>query len=171
MDGKPTDVDAVQAVEDQYRQADDVGVHGRREQPTRLLRAAQVGEHDEQQRDETELDAIRTQDRERRRDGGDARGHRHRDREYVVDQQRRTGHQRCVGSEVLAAHHVRATTARVRVDRLPIAGDHDQQQDGDHDRDRHQVVERRQTRNRDEHEQDLFGRRTPSTRWRRTRRR
>ena len=68
---------------------EDVGVRREREQPARLLDAAQVGDRDEEDdhdahRDAMLLESLELRDRDDRRDTG---GDRHRDREDVVDEQ------------------------------------------------------------------------------------
>ena len=89
----------------------------------------------------------------------DAAGDAHRDGEDVVDEQGRAGDQRRDRAEVLLGDDVGAAAARVGEDRLAVAGDDDRQQDGDDQRDRHQVVERRHADAglHGEHQDDLLG--------------
>ena len=71
----------------------------------------------EAHRDAVLLEPFELRDRD---DGGDTGRHRHRDREDVVDHQRRARDERRVLAEVLAAHDVGAAAARVREDRLAV---------------------------------------------------
>ena len=105
-----------------------------------------------------ERDLVPAQRRDRRRDRRDAGRDRHRHRQRVVDHQRRRRDERRSRPEVLAAHDVRAAAARIRVQRLAVARGHDRQQ-RDHDqRDRHEIVERRHPRHRNQDDQDLLRR-------------
>ncbi len=76
-----------------------------------------------------------------RDDRGDARRYRHRDRQDVVDEDRRGRDERRQLAVVLAADDVRRAALRVRVDRLAVRRDDDRDQDRDTDRDRDELVE------------------------------
>ena len=141
---------------------DDVEVGRDREDPARLLDAAQVGERDERRRARGRAAPAgrRGPERRDRDDRGDAGRDRHRDGEDVVDEQRRAGDERRVLAEVLAADDVGAAAARVGEDRLPVRRRDDREQDRDRDRDRDQRVEpeREARRPDDGDEEDLLGR-------------
>ena len=136
-------VAACQPVSHQHGEDDDVGVHGDGEHRARGPHAAEVGDGDDGDQGQPQLDAPVHQAAQRRqRDhGGHARRDRHRHGQDVVDHQGGAGDESRVATEVLAAHDVGAAPARVGEDRLPV-GDHDQrQQHGDDDRDRHQLAQ------------------------------
>jgi hypothetical protein len=85
---------------------------------------------------------------EREHAGGD----RHRDREYVVDQQRGGPEQARKRAEVLLGDDVRATARLVGADGLAIGDDDDREQQGDGHRDGPDLVRRRR-RGCDEHDE------------------
>ncbi len=62
-------------------------------------------------------------------------------------------------AEVVPGHDVRATGARVRLDRLAVGEDQDHEQRDDAERERHQRTERQRAGTTDEqHREHLFGR-------------
>ena len=153
-----TERDADQTPPDQQAHHHDVEVRRRREQAARLAHPAQVRHDDQPEQGERQRDLVPAQRRDRRRDRRDAGRDRHRHRQRVVDHQRRRRDERRSRPEVLAADDVRAAAARIRVQRLAVARGHDRQQ-RDHDqRDRHQVVERRHPRHRNQDDEDLLRR-------------
>ena len=78
----------------------------------------------------------------------DARGDRHGDREDVVDEQGARHGEAGLGPEVGVGDLVVTAAARVRVDVLPVRGDHGEHQHDDRDRDPGAEVVRRHTRDR-----------------------
>ena len=153
---------AEQAVAHQCAEDRDVDVGGHREDPARLLDAAQVRQADAHDEDQPQRDAVLLQVLERRdrHDGGDTGRDRHCDGEDVVDQQRRTRDERRVLTEVLAADDVAAATARIGEDRLAVRRDDDREQDRDGDADRDERVQpEREARSADrDDEEDLLRR-------------
>ena len=142
---------------DQDRHVDDEEVRGDCEELPRLLHATQVppgDDHDEQDRDRQD---PRREHAERRCECGGAGGNRHRHGEHVVGEERDAGHLRGQEPEVVACHHVRATGGGVRLDRLPVRKDQEQQHREERDRDRHDEREGREPDDRHEHAQHLFG--------------
>ena len=151
---------------------DDVHVGGAGEQAAGLLHAPQVGDRHEGDEAQADRDPLGPQLGERRGDGRHAGRHRHRDGQDVVDEQRGAGHEGRHLAEVVAAHDVRAAAARVGVDRLAVAGDHQHEQHHDDDRDGHELVERDGEARRGARARAGSPRsRTRSRRWRRRRRR
>jgi hypothetical protein len=128
------------------------------EQAARLLQPAQVGEHHQRDETETQQHALGPQLGERGRDRGDAGRDRHRNREDVVDEQRRTGDERRGFAEVLARHDVGTAPARIGEDRLAVARDDDRQQDDDDGRDGQQIGQCGEAGERDEHQEDFLRR-------------
>ena len=107
---------------------------------------SQVGDRDCEHAEYAELDSVRVERRDGRRDGCDTRRDAHRDGEHVVRQQRRARHEAGVHAEVLPAHDVGAARARVGQDRLPVGAHDDGDEQGDAQRDRHADVERGRAR-------------------------
>ncbi len=155
--------DALHHGEDEHEDdGDDVEVGRQREEPSRLLHAAQVRQRDDDEERQAELDPlvghpVELRDRD---DGGRAGRDRDGDGQDVVDEQRGTGDERRDPAEVLAADDVGPAAARVGEDRLAVGEDDDHEQDRHRDGDRREDVEalleaRRAGRG---DEQDLFRR-------------
>ncbi len=146
------------AVADEDRHHHHVEVRGHREDAARLLEAAEVPERQQDDEGERHLDLVGPQLGEGRGDGQRAGGDRHRHGHHVVDQERRTRHQRRGLAQVLPADDVGAATARIGVDRLPVGVGDQRQQDDDQDGDRDEVADRRgHAADADEHQHDLAG--------------
>ena len=125
---------AEQADDDEHGEHEDVEVRRRGEHATGLAHAAQVGDGDHADDHQTERDAQRLVEVERRLHRQHAAGDGHGDGQDVVGEQRRAGHQRRRLAEVGLGHDVGAAARRVGVDRLAVREDDDEEQDGDDDR-------------------------------------
>ena len=109
----------------EHHQDEEVGRDG--EHPPGLPHAAQVAPRDEPDEEDRQPHAVGVETRRGRRDGGDARRDRHRDREHVVGEQRDPGDLRRQEPEVVLRHDVGAAGARVRLDRLAVREEQDAQ--------------------------------------------
>ena len=78
-------------------------------------------------------------------------------RQHVVGEQRDAGNLRGQQTEVVAGHHVRATGGGVRLDRLAVRQDQEEQDDEQRGRDRDDECERAEPDDRDQHPQNLLG--------------
>ena len=137
--------------------ADHERVGGNRERGARLADAAQVHRRQHQDRDDSEQHLVLSDERHRRADVRHRRGHRHRNREHVIHEQR-AGHCQARGvAEIGRDDLVVAAAGRVGVHVLPVAGDDDQHDRGDGQPDprRHRVGG--QARDR-EHQEDFLRR-------------
>ena len=152
------EIRAEEADDDEREKREDVDVGRAREQPPRLLQPAQVRHRHQGDETDAEHDAVVEELGERRVDRRDTGGHRYRDGEHVVDQDRRARHQRRHLPEVLARHDIAAAPLRVGLDRLAVAGDDDREQDAHDESEGDDVIERRHARHGHEHEQDLLRR-------------
>ena len=140
---------------DQGEDADDEEVGRQREDIARFAQAAQVADHDDDERREAKRHGIRRQ----RREGGDEREHARRDTdrdiEDVIHHQRARRDQAGDRAEILACDDVRPAAARIGRDRLAV-GDRDEREQGENgERDRHDIAERRRTAEDEDDEQCL----------------
>ena len=136
----------------------DEHVRRKAEQRARLAHAAQVHEHEQENRADAERHLVGGQRRIRGRD----RGHPARDRdgygEDVVGEQRCGRNEPRAHAEIVLGDRERAAASRIREDRLPVREpDEHQQRDDDHG-DRKDVRRRDDAREHGEHEEDLLGR-------------
>ena len=143
---------------DQREQHDDVEVCRWREERSRFFEPAQVGEREECDEANAQLDAIRSEAIERRNDCCHATGDGNSHREDVVDEHRSAGNEGGVLAEVLPRHDVGATTVRIGEDRLAVTTDDDREQDDDEDRDRNEPAVRRDADagEREKHDEDFL---------------
>ncbi len=128
-----------------------------REDVPGLAQAAQVGDGDQRDGHERDLDPEVVGGRDDRLDLGDRRCGRDRDRHHVVDQQGGCRDQPEDRRQVGLGHDVGAAAVRVGATDLPVRDRHDRQQDRDGDRD----LERQDQRagaGHQQHAQDLLGR-------------
>ena len=136
---------------------DHEGVGGDREGCARFADTAQVDRGQQHDRGDRERHLVLGDERHRRTDIGHRRGHRDRDRQRVVHQER-AGHRQPSGvSEVGGDHLVVAAAGRVGVHILAVGGHHHQhdQRDGHADPGRH--GDRGQARDR-QNQEDLLRR-------------
>jgi hypothetical protein len=104
-----------------------------REDGAGLAHPAQVHERHDKDREQPHADPMRDKLRKRRRQRINARRHRHRYSEGVVDQQGSRGDQASARAQVLPGHEVGATPLRIRDHCLAVAHhDHDEQQDDEY---------------------------------------
>jgi hypothetical protein len=127
--------------ENEGAEADDVDVGRAGEQPAGLLQPAEVGEGHDGDEPETDLDPFGPEYRECGGDRGDASGDRDGHGQDIVDEQGGPCHQGREFAEVLAADDIRASAARIGMDRLAVTRDDQNEQDHDDDRDRDQLIQ------------------------------
>ena len=131
---------------DEEQRSDHERIGRDREDRAALADATQVDGHDEQDREDDELDLDLAKHRKCRRErehpGRDA----HRDREDVVDEQRRCADQARQHAEVRPRHDVTAAAAGIRLDGLPVRERDQAEERHDQHRDGHHEPERRRTR-------------------------
>ena len=141
--------------QDADREDETVGRDG--EQRPGFLHPPQVGQGDQDDEADGQLDLVRVERGDGGGDGEHAGHHRHRNGEDVVGEQRRGGHQSRERPEVVLAHDVGAAAARVGADRLPVGDHHHRHQRGDGDGDRHDQVGRHQAGPHQHHKDLLRG--------------
>ncbi len=122
---------AQQAPQHHHQDAGHEGVRRQGEGAAGLPDPAQVGDREQPHEAERQCQLVRVQRRDRGRDVVHAGGHRHRDGEHVVGQQRAGREQPERPAQVLPRHLVGAAAARVLVHGLPVGGDDHRQQDHD----------------------------------------
>ncbi len=127
-----------------------------REEIARLPQAPKVHGRDPGDEEHAERDAIVVEDGERGGDGGHARGHAHRDRQHVVDEQRGPGDEPGHLAQVVLGDDVGAAALGIGQDGLPVRADHDRDQHRDREPDRNRVDERGGARDHQD-QQDLLG--------------
>ena len=133
------------------------GVRRDREQRAGFLDPAEVGEREEHDEAERDRDSVVCDLRDRRRDREHPGAHGNRDRQDVVDEERRRRGQARQDPEVLLADDVGAAARRIGADGLAVGRDHDREEQRDRQRDRDHEMDRRRARG-EQDEQDLLGR-------------
>jgi hypothetical protein len=129
------------AERDDPHEATDEQVGRQREQPGRVDRTAQVGEREERQEREAELEQMRMKRGHGRDQGAHARRDSHRDVQHVIDHERRRSDQARVRAEVDLRDRIGASVVRIGLDRLAVRGVQDRQEHHDRGDDRADVRE------------------------------
>lgn len=141
---------------DHREHTQDEAVGGDREELARLLGAAQVHQRQERNQPDGQKYDMGCQRWDCRDDVRHTGGHRHRDGQHVVDQQRARGDQSGIAAQVGPAHRVRSAASGIGVAGLAVGQHHHHQQQYDGARDPGRKVQQRQPPQA-EHQQDLFG--------------
>ena len=111
-------------------------IGGEAEQLGAGAHAPQVGHHHQQHRHQAEGNAVGVEAGEIGGEGSDAGGHAHGHGEHVVDREGGARHQAGDLAEVVLRDPVGAAAEGISLDRLPVAGGHDQHQADDQAGDR-----------------------------------
>jgi hypothetical protein len=148
---------APRADADQHQDRHDEEVGRDCEDPPRLPNAAQVAEHQHEHEPERQLHAVDVHLRKRGGDGGDAGRDADRDRQDVVDEQRRGRDERRHLAEVVLRDEIGAASGRVRMNRLAVREDDHREDRGDDEGDGTREAERAGP-DKHEHAQDFFRR-------------
>ena len=130
-------------------------IGGNGKEASGLSEAAQVGENEQEECAERELDTPREEFWERRRDGGDTRCRAHGGGEDVVDDKARCRHQRRNRAKGAGGHRICPTAFREAEADLAVADGHDPQEEADGQGDHGTEGEIGGAR-RGEHDEDLF---------------
>ena len=134
---------------------DDEHDRGADEQPRARHQAAQVHQRHHDDDRQAQLRGPRQQGGGGRGERRDPGGHRDRDVEHVVDDQRRRRHERGTGPEVAPGHGVGAAAVGIGGDDLAVTGHEHEQQRHDPGRDRQRRAEPRASRGREDDDDRL----------------
>ena len=120
---------------DHHVHHDDEGVSRESERDPRLANPSQVHDRQQQDQEQRQADLVGRERWGSGRDRKHAGRHRDRDREHVVDEQRRRRNQAGQRAEVLLGDDVRAAAGLVGLDGLGVREDDDPEHDRDRNRD------------------------------------
>ena len=141
-----------EADSDEHEHRDDEAVGRQCERDPALPDAAEVDERDGSDREDTQLDVPARQGRDGGGNREDSAGHRDRDGQHVIDQQRRGRDEGRDRPEVVHCDDVGAAARLVGTHDLRVRECDDPEQDRDHDREREDEVKRgRRNSDEDDH--------------------